>query len=261
VEITVSDFEFSLNVQIWKNYYDHFDIAITAPNGTRVGPIPTILGKQQFRIAQTDIFLYYGQPTPFNIQQEIYIEFIPTSKYVNSGVWRFELVPKRIVVGNYDMWLPSGGVKNPNTRFLLPSEYTTLTIPSTAFRAVTVGAYNAYTDSYAPFSGRGYTRDLQVKPDLVAPGVNINSCAPGGGYAIRSGTSMATPFVTGSAALMMEWGIVKGNDPFLYGEKLKAYLINGARQLKIESIYPNRTLGYGHCVWKGACQSRKTFIF
>lgn len=245
VEVAVSSFEFSLNVQIWKNYFDHFDITITAPNGTRVGPIPQILGTQQFTIGQTQILLYYGDPTPYNPQQEIYIELIPTGRYINSGVWRFEMIPRRIVVGNYDMWLPSGGVKNPATRFLLPNEFTTLTIPSTAFRAVTVGAYNAYTDSYAPFSGRGFTRSLEVKPDIVAPGVNINACAPGGGYAIRSGTSMATPFVTGSAALLMQWGIVQGNDPYLYGEKLKAYLINGARQLKIENTYPNRTLGYG----------------
>ena len=245
VELAVSEFEFSLNIQIWKNYFDHFDIVITAPNGTRVGPIPRILGTQQFTIAQTQILVYYGDPTPYNAQQEIYIELIPTGTYINSGIWRFELVPQRIVVGNFDMWLPAGGAKNPATRFLLPSEYTTLTIPSTAYRAITVGAYNAYTDSYAPFSGRGYTRNMEIKPDLVAPGVNINSCAPGGGYAIRSGTSMATPFVTGSAALLMQWGIVEGNDPFLYGEKMKAYLINGARHLRIETVYPNRTLGYG----------------
>jgi subtilisin family serine protease len=245
IELAVSDFEFSLNLQIWKNYYDHFDISIIAPNGTRVGPIPRRLGTQQFRIAQTEILLYYGEPTPYNPQQEIYIELIPIGRYINSGVWRFELVPRRIVNGNFDMWLPTGGVKNPATRFLLPSEYTTLTIPSTASRAITVGAYNAYTDSFAPFSGRGYTRDLRIKPDLVAPGVDINSCAPGGGYAIRSGTSMATPFVTGSAALLMQWGIVQGNDPFLYGEKMRAYLIDGARPLRIEAFYPNRTLGYG----------------
>jgi len=244
-EVAVSDFEFSLNVQIWKNYFDEFELIITAPNGTRVGPIPQILGTQQFTIGQTQILLYYGDPTPYNPQQEIYIELIPTGRYINAGVWRFDLVPKKIVAGNYDMWLPSGGVKNPSTRFLISSEYTTLTIPSTATRAVTVGAYNAYTDSYAPFSGRGYTRDGEIKPDLVAPGVNINSCAPGGGYAVRSGTSMATPFVTGSAALLMQWGIVNGNDPYLYGEKLKAYLISGARPLRIESTYPNRTLGYG----------------
>lgn len=245
IEIAVSEFEFSLNFQIWKNYFDQFDIIITAPNGTRVGPIPRILGTQQFTVAQTQIFLYYGDPTPYNPQQEIYVELIPRNRYINSGVWRIELVPRRIVVGDYDIWLPSGGVKNPSTRFLLSSEYTTLTIPSTAERAISVGAYNAYTDSYAPFSGRGFTRNNRIKPDLVAPGVNINSCSPGGGYTIRSGTSMATPFVTGSAALLMEWGIVQGNDPYLYGEKLKANLINGARQLRIESVYPNRTLGYG----------------
>ncbi len=245
IEIAVSEYEFALNFQIWKNYFDHFDIIITAPNGTRVGPIPRILGTQQFTVAQTEIFLYYGDPTPYNPQQDIYVELIPTNRYINSGIWRIELVPNRIVEGNYDIWLPSGGVKNPATRFLLSSEYTTLTIPSTAERAITVGAYNAYTDSYAPFSGRGYTRNNRVKPDLVAPGVNINSASPGGGYTIRSGTSMATPFVTGSAALLMEWGIVRGNDPYLYGEKLRAYLINGARPLRIERIYPNRTLGYG----------------
>ena len=245
IEFAVDQFEFSLNLQIWKNYYDHFDITIVAPNGVRVGPIPRILGMQQFTIGQTELLLYYGDPTPYNIQQEIYIEFVPVRDYINSGVWRIELTPVKIITGDYDMWLPSGGMTNQGTGFLLPSEYTTLTIPSTASEAITVGAYNPYTDSYAPFSGRGFTRDNVIKPNIVAPGVDIMSASPGGGYTMQSGTSMATPFVTGSAALLMEWGIVLGNDPFLYAEKVKAYLVDGARPLRIESVYPNRTLGYG----------------
>ena len=81
------------------------------------------------------------------------------------------------------------------------------------------------------------------KPDLVAPGVGITAAAPGGGYDTKSGTSMAAPFVSGGAALLMEWGIIQGNDPFLYGEKLKAYLIRGARRLPGYPVYPNEQVG------------------
>ena len=148
--------------------------------------------------------------------------------------------------GAYDMWLPSGGILNENTGFPNPSEVRTLTIPSTSAKVISVAAYDSNTDSTAAFSGRGYTAwTNQVKPDLAAPGVNIMAAAPGGSYAARSGTSMAAPFVTGSAALMMQWGIVQGRDPFLYGEKLKAYLIKGARRISAVKEYPNPQLGWG----------------
>lgn len=246
IELAVGQMENTFNLQIWKNFYDQFDIALIAPSGTRVGPIPERLGTQQFTIGPTQIYLYYGEPLPYNIQQEIYIEFIPTRDYVESGVWKIELVPRNIIVGNYDLWLPSGGVVSPQTIFLRPTEVTTLTIPSTAERAIAVGAYDAHNDSLAFFSGRGYPRgNIMVKPDLVAPGVDITAASPGGGYTSRSGTSMATPFVTGSIALLMEWGIVNGNDPYFYGEKIRAYLIAGARHLSIEREYPNPTLGFG----------------
>jgi subtilisin family serine protease len=246
IDLAVGQYEFTFNLQIWKNFYDRFEITLISPGGTRVGPIPERLGTQQFSIGQTEIYLYFGQPLPYNSQQEIYLEFIPRADYIESGVWKIELVPREIVVGNYDLWLPSGGVLSPDTEFLRPSEQTTLTVPSSAQKAITVGAYNAYNDSLAFFSGRGFPRNAGfVKPDLVAPGVDITSAAPGGGYRTQSGTSMATPFVTGSVALLMEWGIVQGNDPYFYGEKMKAYLIAGARHLSIERIYPNPTLGFG----------------
>ena len=100
--------------------------------------------------------------------------------------------------------------------------------------------------TYADFSGRGTERGENFrKPDLAAPGVDIMTTVPGGGYAPATGTSFATPFVTGAAALLMEWGITDGNDPFLYGEKVKAYLQKGARSLPAFSEYPNPQIGWG----------------
>ena len=100
--------------------------------------------------------------------------------------------------------------------------------------------------TYAPFSGRGYTRGEHfVKPDLAAPGVGIMTTVPGGGYQPMTGTSFAVPFATGAAAMLMQWGIVEGNDAFLYGEKVKAYLRRGARELPGFTEYPNPQVGYG----------------
>lgn len=246
IELAVANYEKTLNLQIWKNYYDLFDIELISPSGRSVGVLTPVIGTNRFVIDSTEILFFYGEPVPYNDLQEIYLEFIPQNQYIPSGIWNIRLVPNRIITGEYDMWIPSGSSLNPMTRFLRPTEETTLTIPSTAFRTIGVGAYDGRTDSYAYFSGRGYTRNNQwVKPDIVAPGVNITSAAPGGGYTSRTGTSMATPFVTGAAALMMEWGIVNGNDGFLYGEKVKAYLRRGARPLPGFSVYPNPQVGYG----------------
>lgn len=245
IQFVAGPYEQSFSLQLWKNYADIYDIILQHPSGDRIGPLSRTLGLSQFRIAQTDILVYFGEPSPYSTSQEIYFSFLPVNQYVDAGIWTVYLVPRKVVTGFYAMWLPDSGLTSNATRFLRPAVTTTLTIPSTAVRLISVGAYDAYTDSIAPFSGRGYTIQNLVKPDLVAPGVNIESCVPGGGYGIKSGTSMAAPFVSGSAALMMEWGIVKGNDPFLFGEKIKAYLRSGARSLPGFSEYPNPQTGYG----------------
>lgn len=246
VELSVAPFETGFSVQLWKSYADEFEIALIAPSGESSGPISRRMGAQTFRYRDTKVLLYYGEPSPYSRAQEIYMDFLPRENYVDSGIWIIRLTPVRLVTGHYDLWLPAQAALNPATRFLLPTADTTLTIPSTAAGVISVGAYNDSYLSYADFSGRGYTRTgNQIKPDLVAPGVDIVTVQKGGGYAAVTGTSFATPFVSGSAALLMEWGIVRGNDPFLYGEKVKAYLIRGARQLPGFEEFPNPTVGYG----------------
>ena len=249
VELGVQQREPALNVQLWKSYVDEVDISVIGPSGVRVGPISERLGTKRFRIGGTEILLYYGKPSPYQTNQEIYFDFIPTGSYIDSGVWQIVLTPRKVVTGIYQMWLPSQSVLNQGTAFLNPVSSDTLTIPSTASRVVTVGAYDARSVSYADFSGRGALEknaEMWVqKPDLAAPGVRVTTAKAGGGYGEYSGTSFAVPFVTGSAALLMEWGIIRGNDPYLYGEKVKAYLRRGARHLPGYERWPNNQLGYG----------------
>ena len=249
VELGVQQREPALNVQLWKSYVDEVEISVVAPSGIRVGPISERLGTQRFRIGETEILLYYGKPSPYQTNQEIYFDFIPTGSYIDSGVWQIVLTPRKVVTGIYQMWLPSERILNRGTAFLNPVSSDTLTIPSTASRVITVGAYDARSFSYADFSGRGALEknsEMWVqKPDLAAPGVGVMTAKTGGGYGEYTGTSFAVPFVTGSAALLMEWGILRGNDPYLYGEKVKAYLRRGAKHLPGYERWPNNQLGYG----------------
>ncbi len=246
IELQVSQYQGSFGIQLWKNYVDIWGVRITAPSGISTPVIDKNGYIFTYELDNTTVKLLYGTPKPYSKYQEIYISLIPLERYVKDGIWTIEIISERTVSGRYDLWLPTSASINENTRFLTPDPFVTFTIPAATNRAVTVGAYNSNNDTIAPFSGRGFTRENnQIKPDIVAPGVNILSASNTGGTVARSGTSMAAPFVAGSAALMMEWGIVRGNDPFLYGEKVKAYLIRGARHLAGIETYPSELAGWG----------------
>lgn len=262
-ELAVADYETGLSIQLWKFYQDVFNLVITSPGKEQMTlELSQIREAQAVRrtLEQTQLLCYLGKPLPYNVQQEIFIDMIPTGSYINSGIWRVELQPVTVVTGEYRFYLPGYAARNAATGFFLPTPEMTITIPSTARRAVTVGAYDVTRRSYADFSGRGYVyryddgrtdaaggRQIiaDVKPDLVAPGVDITVPMPNGGYEQVSGTSFATPFVAGAAALLMEWGIVRGNDRFLYGERLKAGLIRGAQPLSGVSVPPDSRTGWG----------------
>ena len=245
VELAVGEYETAFSIQIWKSYLDEVDITLISPGGRRAGPIQKLLGAQRFVLEETEILLYYGEPSPYSQSQEIYLELLPRGDYVDTGIWTLELAAGEIRDGHYHIWLPSSAALNGGTRFLRASADTTLTIPSTARRIAAIGAYDSRTLTYADFSGRGGTCDLREKPVLVAPGVRILTTAPGGTYAEVTGTSFATPFATGAAALLLQWGIVDGNDPYLYGEKAIAYLKKGTRPLPAYAEYPNPEVGWG----------------
>lgn len=247
VDFSISERQTSLNMQLWKDYADDVRIRLRAPYGTEY-TLSDKFGTNMEVLDQTQIAFYNSAPSPFQRLQEYYFEFFPIadSFYLTSGVWSLIIEPISIKNGTFEMWLPAASSLNGATRFLSPDPYNTLTVPSSANSVITVGAYDAKTNTPADFSGRGAASmpNLLTKPDLVAPGVSVIVPSFPGGYQTVSGTSFAAPFVTGSAALLMEWGIVKRNNLFLYGEQLKAWLIAGAKELPGYPT-PNPRTGWG----------------
>ncbi len=269
--LSVGPTERNIRMGLWLSALDSIEISLVSPSGTiRQLPITTresgnsggVSGNRggtaikgypaasgvvlDFGDSVAEVFV--GEATPYRMLREIGITLRGEGSTLEEGTWRIRLRPVRIMDGEYDIWIV-GGVQSTVTRFLQATPERTLTVPSTAERPIAVAAYDARTGSITSFSGRGYPRGeagcSRVKPDLAAPGVEIVSCAPGGGYTTKTGTSMATPFVTGCAALLMQWGITEGNAPYLYGERLKAYLLRGARELTGFTEYPNPYIGWG----------------
>lgn len=248
VPFSVAPGENSLYLQLFKHYGDTFTYRLSPPDGSGEILIPGRAGIYRFSLGNNLIRLIISDPTPYQSLQELFLVLLPAASglSLSSGVWQFHIQAESVVSGSVNLWLPSREATNAATGFLSPSVDGTLTIPSTAANVISVSGYDSTTDTFASFSGRGFLRGpVSDKPDLTAPAVNILSTAPGGGYSIKSGTSMAAPFVSGAASLLMEYGIVQGRDLFLYGEKIKALLQKGARPLPAFSEYPNPSVGWG----------------
>ena len=214
--------------------------------GDTTGPIIIEEGYKDGVISQNRYEIYNTGPKPFDINGEIGISLVSGGNYIVSGQWTIKLKVTNKFQGLFDMWLPIMEGLNQRTRFLQPTSSNTLGIPATAKSVISVGSYNYITQTVSPFSGRGkITLYEEFKPSVVAPGEGIVSAIPNRSFDTKSGTSMAAPHVAGIAALMMEWGISKGNDPFLYGDRLKYYLIVGAVKSRSNIIYPDISWGYG----------------
>ncbi len=231
-------------ITMWKNFADNLTVEVIFPGGGSSGIIGIESQLKTVRQDNVELTVIYGQPNHYSYGQEIFFYFTAAEGTIGAGVWKLIIRSGDVVDGRIEMWLPTIEEVTEKTFFSSPSINNTLTIPSTARKIITVSGFNDKIGNIAEFSGRGSINRELPNPDIAAPAVDIISTKIGGGYDSFTGTSMAAPFVTGSAALMMQWGIVNKNDPFLYGERVKAFLRLGAVRSR-NIIYPNPLFGYG----------------
>jgi subtilisin family serine protease len=246
IGFNVAEDETAVIINLYKSVLPKVSLELITPMGDSTGPIIIEEGYKDGVISQNRFQIYDTGPKPFDINGEIGISLVSGGNYIVSGQWTIRLRVINKFEGLFDMWLPIMEGLNLRTRFLQPTVSNTLGIPATVKSVISVGSYNYITQTVSSFSGRGKIRMYEeFKPSVVAPGEGIVSAIPNRSFDTKSGTSMATPHVAGIAALLMEWGISKGNDPFLYGDRLKYYLIDGATKNRANIFYPDISWGYG----------------
>ena len=250
IEFMIGEYEYDLVMELYFGCMNIEELRIVAPDQSEV---IFAVGQGQREIITTIqgavLYGYFGEVTPYSGQRQIYLQWIAIDDFLIKGVWNLRILADNIKDGTLQIYMPTDGVKNLDTGFYRSTPEGTITIPATAHRVISVGASDLYGTRYASFSGRGFARrqemEWQNKPDLVAPGENVVAINREGEQILVSGTSFAAPIVTGAVALMMEWGIVRGNDPYCYGQKCKSRLIEGCERLRGEPGVPNERTGWG----------------
>ncbi|MCM1103279.1 MAG: S8 family peptidase [Clostridium sp.] len=239
VEIRVSEGVQGFALSVWGTQPYQFQFSLRSPGGETVRDIrPNMDGTMTYRFVyeRTTLYLDAERVETGSGAQLLFLRFVAPT----PGIWTLIVTEEeRANYALFHAWLPIDAFLTAPVTFLEPSPYITLTDPSVAWDALGVSTYDDLNNSFYPESGRGYTRDGRVKPDLAAPGVQVSTAV-----GKRSGSSIAASVTAGGVAQFLQWAVTDGNLPWINSTNVKNYLVRGAvRDLDI--VYPSREWGYG----------------
>lgn len=243
VELHVGEREAGFQLNLWGNAPGMFSAEITSPSGEQIPRIfPRILERQRydFVFENTVLDIQYELTEVISGDERLLMSF----QRPTPGVWRLRIYSGGNLENSFHIWLPVTGFISDDTYFLRPEPDTTITEPGNAYRVLTMAGYDGATDSLWLDSGRGYTRNSHLKPDIAAPAVEVSTVDRFGRSSTLTGTSASAALGAGACALLMEWGIVHGNVPTMDSVTIQRFLIRGARRPSAFT-YPNRNWGYG----------------
>lgn len=243
VELNVGENETGFTMELWGTAPNIYTIDILSPLGEYIPRIVESLQENReisFVFENTVIDIDYIMVEAETGNQVILFRF----KNPTSGTWRFQVYARNYIKGSFHIWLPSDGFISENTYFVQLNANITITSPGNSIVPITVTAYNPNTESLYQSASRGYSASNTIKPEIAAPGVNIQCPSLDHGFTSISGTGAAAAFTAGITAMLLEWCIVKGNYPDIDTVGIKKFLIRGAK--RSENLqYPNRDWGYG----------------
>lgn len=232
------------NMYIWVQKPNRMKLNIISPTGENSGEFLThiVLNEtRKFYLSNTVVKVRGVDPESLTGNQLYSLTF----KDIKPGIWKFILTGVFIIDGRVDIWLSDKSLLPSGTKFLKSNQFTTLTIPSTSEKTISVSYYDGETEAVLGESGKGFTTDGRVNPNIATIGTNVlTTSLDRKSVSTVSGSSVATAIMTGACALIIQWGIVNGNDPTLYSTKLKSLLIYAANR-EDNQVYPNEVWGYG----------------
>lgn len=243
-ELRVGEREVGFSMELWAENMGAYTVGFISPTGEVAREISVPLRGENtvsFLLEQTQITVYTQIADVSAGSQFIFMRF----ENPMSGIWRILIRNSLDIRETFHIWLPVRGFISDETYFLRPDPDTTITDPGNARYPITVTAYDHTKNSIYIHASRGYSLSGQIKPDLAAPGVNILGASVSGRRLTRmSGTSVSAAHLAGAAAILLNWGVLNANYPYLNTPVLKSIFVRGA-QRNPALTYPNREFGYG----------------